>query len=60
MEKTLKLEKLDPTGVVCESHSFDYKCEDDESMRQFRYFLTFGNNVHQFSKDGEYIRNLGK
>ena len=60
VNKKVRLEKLDPTGVVCETYSFDYECEDDDSMLDYMYILSFGDYVHVFTKDGKYIRKIGE
>lgn len=50
----LKIELLDPTGVVVDTYSFSYPANDPESPRQFRPLLNF-NDKHYY-----YIREDGK
>jgi len=51
--KKLKIESLDPTGVVIEKYELVYKVSEPESMRVTRLLLTIDNREYWLRNNGD-------
>ena len=56
-KKTLKFERVDPTGVVLESKKLTYSISNSD-MIQDRFILSVGECVYSVNKDGFIIDRL--
>lgn len=49
----LKLERLDPTGVVVDKYEFNFEIHTGETSIVDRFILTIGNNQYWITNKGE-------
>ena len=53
----IKLEEVDPTGVVVSTQTLDHYIFEN-TMRDSRFILKFGDHIYAFTKDGDLIKQL--